>query len=49
MLFRKMLTQEIKKTFSKVDADLLAIRGVKPDYLSVSVILSPLFSLRSVF
>ena len=36
MLFRKMLIQAFKKTFSNVGADLLAIRNIKPDYLTVS-------------
>ena len=49
MLFRKMLIQELKKTFSIVGADLLAIRRIKPDYLSVSVTLFLMFSLRSIF
>ena len=43
MLFRKMLIQDVKKMLSNVGADLLAIRGVEPDYLSVSVILFLLF------
>ena len=49
MLFRKMLIQELKKTFSIVGADLLAIRRIKPDYLSVSVTLFLMLSLRSIF
>ena len=35
--------------FSIVGVDLLAIWGMKPDYLSVSVILIPLFFSRSIF
>ena len=49
MLFRKMLIQELKKTFSIVGADLLAIRRIKPDYLSVSVTVFLMFSFRSIF
>ena len=49
MLFRKMLIPEVKKTFSNVGADLLAKRGVEPDFLSVSVILFHLLFLRSIF
>ena len=37
MLFRKMLIEELKKTFNNVGADLLAIQRIKPTYLSVSV------------
>ena len=33
-----MLIQRVRKTFSNVGADLFAIRRIKPDYLSVSVI-----------
>ena len=43
MLFRKALIQEVKKTFSNVGADLLAILGVESDYLSVLVICFSLF------
>ena len=39
MLFRKMLIQEVKKIFSNVGADLLAMWRVKPDYLLVLIIL----------
>ena len=49
MLFREKLIQKVKETFSNVGADLLAIRGVERDYPSVSVILFPLFFLRSIF
>ena len=49
MLFKKMLIKEVKKTFGNVDADLPAIRGVEPDYLSVSVIPFPLLFLLSIF
>ena len=48
MLFRKMLVQDAKKTFSNVSADLLAIPGVEQDYLSVSFILFSLFLSRSL-
>ena len=49
MLFRKALIQEVKKTFSDVGADLLAIQGVKADYLFVSVVRFPLFFSCSIF
>ena len=41
--------QEVTKTFSNVDADLLAIRRLKQDYFSVSIVLFPLFFSRSIF
>ena len=48
MLFRKILIQEAKKTFSNISADLLAIPGVEPDHLSVSFILFSLLLSRSL-
>ena len=41
--------QEVNKTFSNVGTDLLAIRRLKLDYLSVSIILFRLFFSCSVF